>query len=326
MSIFSTLPSFDAVLNAAHQDAVGLIHAWLFNAGSGVAFKDYVDNLLSDAPDGIDPTAGAWDAGGGYDFNGEVGAGDGAVAAAFATMPAGQYTFVAGVRWKTTTGYQAIQSHAGGVTVGSNGSAQWNYGLYATAQKYYFDGVEDDDPQTVDTDAAGHVTGYHITPLNDIVTSGSFKLFFGLDGWGEIFSGVLAFFYIYAGETDAALQVRLAANPYAMFAPPVWVDIADWHAEEWLNASEYPGGIARCLCALWTTASGPTITARLVSLLADGVTIDAVVGTSAEITATTPADATFSVTLVGNKQHKLQVTSDTPETDLWCAPGAKVML
>lgn len=65
------------------------------------------------------------------------------------------------------------------------------------------------------------------------------------------------------------------------------------------------------------------IKARLVSLLADG-SVDAMVGTSAEITATTPTDATFAVALTGNKQHKLQVTSDTPLTDLWCAPGAKV--
>jgi hypothetical protein len=103
----------------------------------------------------------------------------------------------------------------------------------------------------------------------------------------------------------------------------VWVDIPDWHAHEYLDASAYPGGSARCLCDLWTTASSITVQARLVSILADG-SVDAVVGTSAAITATTPTDATFAVTLTGNKQHKLQLTSDTPNTDLWCAPGAKV--
>lgn len=102
-----------------------------------------------------------------------------------------------------------------------------------------------------------------------------------------------------------------------------WVDIPDWHAQEWINASQYPGGVARCLCDLWTTASGVMVKARLVSLLADG-SVDAVVGTSAEITATTPTDATFAVALTGNKQHKLQLTSDTPNTDLWCSPDAKV--
>jgi hypothetical protein len=66
------------------------------------------------------------------------------------------------------------------------------------------------------------------------------------------------------------------------------------------------------------------VQARLVSLLSDG-TVDAVVGTSVEITATTPTDATFAVALTGNKQHKLQLTSDTPNTDLWCSPDAKVV-
>ena len=105
-----------------------------------------------------------------------------------------------------------------------------------------------------------------------------------------------------------------------------WVDIPNFHAHEWLNASEYPGGAARVLCDLWTTAAGVTMKARLVSLLADDTTIDAVVGTSAEVTATVPTDATFAVVLVGRKQHKLQVRSDPTDTDLWCAPGAKVMI
>lgn len=108
----------------------------------------------------------------------------------------------------------------------------------------------------------------------------------------------------------------------------VWVDIPNWHAHEYLDAAQYPGGAARVLCDLWTEDTGasplPTITARLVSLLADGETIDAEVGRSATISATDPTDATFSVTLAGRKQHKLQVTSDTAGVDLFCAPGAKV--
>lgn len=110
--------------------------------------------------------------------------------------------------------------------------------------------------------------------------------------------------------------------------PTAWVDIPNWHAQEWIDASRYPGGVARCLCELWSedtgASPGPTIQARLVSLLADG-NVDTVVGTSAEITATVPTDATFSVTLTGHKRYKLQLTSDTPETDLFCAPGAKVV-
>lgn len=107
-----------------------------------------------------------------------------------------------------------------------------------------------------------------------------------------------------------------------------WVDIPNWHAHEYLDASRFPNGAARCQCALWTEDPGtsplPTITARLVSLLTDG-SIDAEVGRSATITATDPTDATFAVTLVGNKAHKAQVTSDTTGIDLFCAPGAKVV-
>jgi hypothetical protein len=101
-----------------------------------------------------------------------------------------------------------------------------------------------------------------------------------------------------------------------------WVDVPNFK-REWLDASQYPGGAARCLCMLWATAAGVNVQARLVSLLADD-TIDAVVGTSADVTATDPTDATFAVALTGNKRHKLQLTSSTPLTDLWCAPGAKV--
>jgi len=121
----------------------------------------------------------------------------------------------------------------------------------------------------------------------------------------------------WTGDDIAAVAIR--------FGPEPWVDIPNFHAHEWLNASEYPGGAARFLCDLWTTAAGVTMKARLVSLLADDTTIDAVVGTSAEVTATVPTDASFDVVLAGLKQHKLQVTSNPTDTDLWCAPGAKVL-
>jgi hypothetical protein len=115
-----------------------------------------------------------------------------------------------------------------------------------------------------------------------------------------------------------ASMATFLATPYE-----AWVDIPNWHAHEYLNASQYPGGAARCVCKLWTRDAGVMVKARLVSLLADG-TVDAVAGTSAEITSQTPADATFSVTLAGNKTHKLQVTSDAPGVDLFCSPDAKV--
>lgn len=102
-----------------------------------------------------------------------------------------------------------------------------------------------------------------------------------------------------------------------------WSDIPNWHAQEWIDAAQYPGGVARCACKLWARDAAVMVKARLVSLLSDG-TVDAVVGTSAEVTSQTPVDATFSVTLTGNKMHKLQVTSDTPLVDLFCSPDAKV--
>ena len=120
-------------------------------------------------------------------------------------------------------------------------------------------------------------------------------------------------------------MMKVHYGPWGMFYSTDWVDIPNFHAHEWLNASEYPGGAARVLCDLWTTAAGVTMKARLVSLLADDTTIDAVVGTSAEVTATVPTDASFDVVLAGLKQHKLQVTSNPTDTDLWCAPGAKVL-
>jgi hypothetical protein len=101
-----------------------------------------------------------------------------------------------------------------------------------------------------------------------------------------------------------------------------WVDVPNFH-EEPINAADYPGGIARCVCDLWSTASGVTMKARLVSLLADG-SIDAEVGRSADVTSQVPVDATFAITLTGNKQHKLQLTGPA-KTGLWCSPDAKVV-
>ena len=132
-----------------------------------------------------------------------------------AVMPAGQYTVVAGVRWGNTTGYQTIVGHASGTSLGSNGASQWAYALYCTPEKYYWDGNEYSAAQAIDT--AAHVTGYRVTTLGDWVTTGSFPVQIGTDGWGDHFSGVIAFVYIYRGAPPASLLARLAANPYRMF-------------------------------------------------------------------------------------------------------------
>jgi hypothetical protein len=114
---------------------------------------------------------------------------------------------------------------------------------------------------------------------------------------------------------------------FALYDAPAeatWVDTPNFH-EELIDAAQFPGGAARCLCMLWATVAGVNAQARLVSLLADGELVDEVVGTSASVTSQTPTDATFAVALTGQKRHKLQLTSATPLTDLWCAPGAKVV-
>lgn len=109
---------------------------------------------------------------------------------------------------------------------------------------------------------------------------------------------------------------------------PLWVPVAEWHAHAVIDAAQYPGGTARCRCALWTADTGgsplPTVQARLVSLAADG-TPDATVGTSDVIQATEPTDATFQVSVSGIKAYRLELTSYTTGVDLFCAPGAKVV-
>ena len=117
-------------------------------------------------------------------------------------------------------------------------------------------------------------------------------------------------------------------------APPeTWMPVADF-TEKRLDAAQYPGGVARVVCDLWAPgddAHPPPInlTARLVSLLTTRdvhglFEVDVEVGRSATIASAVPADGSFTVTLAGIKRHRLEVTSPTTETDLWCAPGAEV--
>ena len=95
MSIFSELPASTVVLNTAHEDAAGLIHAWLFNAGSGTAVKDYVDDAYGALNEGY----GSWAAGGGYTFNDLTAY---MLSAAMADIDA-PYTLVVGVEFTDVT-------------------------------------------------------------------------------------------------------------------------------------------------------------------------------------------------------------------------------
>lgn len=159
---------------------------------------------------------------------------------------------------------------------------------------------------TVDTTFTGY---YLLAPNTD-----EYAALISLDGDPYVFAGVVVVFKLHA-------------------AAEVWVPIADYK-EHTLDAAQYPGGTARVTCELWTEDLGsplPTITARLVSLLttrdADGLfEVDAEVGRSATLQTAVPAEGGFPVTLAGIKRHRLEVTSDTPEVDLFCAPGAEVTL
>lgn len=105
-------------------------------------------------------------------------------------------------------------------------------------------------------------------------------------------------------------------------APAVspWVDIADFLDME-IDAADYPGGLARVLCELWTGTAGspagspgPTIQARLWNRT-DGVSC----GESEVVIGTDPITADFAVALTaGIKRYREQVTSDTELVDLYC--------
>jgi hypothetical protein len=91
-----------------------------------------------------------------------------------------------------------------------------------------------------------------------------------------------------------------------------WVDVADFIEQE-VSGSSFPANTARVVCKLWTRESGVMVKARLYD-----VTNNVSVGESSEITATHPTDASFGVILSsGTNRYRLQLTSDTVNTDLF---------
>ena len=91
--------------------------------------------------------------------------------------------------------------------------------------------------------------------------------------------------------------------------------VANWVEQE-IAGESFPGGAARVLGDLWTEAlgsPGPAVKARLYNLT-DGASV----GESAEIQSDDPVACDFSVTLAsGTKRYRLEVTSDTPEIDVF---------
>lgn len=98
-----------------------------------------------------------------------------------------------------------------------------------------------------------------------------------------------------------------------------WINIADW-LDTRIDSAGFPGQVALVLGDLWNGTPGATIQARLWNVT-DGVSC----GESAILTVTDPTRADFLVTLAaGVREYRLQVTSDTPGTDLFFA-GAGIV-
>lgn len=96
-----------------------------------------------------------------------------------------------------------------------------------------------------------------------------------------------------------------------------WVDVAEC-VEQDINSAVFPGGMGRVLGYLWSEDVGsplPVLKARLYNMT-DGVSV----GESDEVSAVSPTSFTIDVTLTpGTKAYRLQVTSDVPETDIFCS-------
>jgi hypothetical protein len=196
MSFFDTLPSPTATLDTGHADAAHLIHAWLFNAGSGTAVKDHVTGV-----DGTLSGTYSWAAGGGVTFGG------GKMTPGSSPAQAAPYTIVAGIRpTSTSDGDHTIFGWS--VIFMRESVLLLTYGCTATI---YSNG----------STPASHVSagtpvqaGFHVATGAALQSTAVV----GIDSWNQFFNGEIAFVYVYAGESDtAALLASLASDPYAMF-------------------------------------------------------------------------------------------------------------
>lgn len=122
------------------------------------------------------------------------------------------------------------------------------------------------------------------------------------------------------GSPDTSVDQYWAAVAFSELPPDPWVPVANYVEQE-IPASAFPGGAARVLGDLWTEDTGsplPVVKARLYN-----VTDGASAGESAEVSSATPTACDFGVTLAsGTKRYTLQVTSDTPDIDIfYCGRG-----
>lgn len=214
---------------------------------------------------------------------------------------------------------------------------EWS-GLLTTRDPYHASvGYVNEDPSwpisfpalSVPTDAAlvlvcaydGTVITTEPTNTDNITAYGGRNLWYYLQPTAGDYTATIA-------SADGTIIAGLAIA-FLTEAPEYWVDVADFVDPE-IPAAFFPGGVARVLGEIWSEDIGsplPVLKSRLVSLLTtrdvDGkLEIDAEIGRSAEVSSAVPASNDFSVTLVGTKRHKLQVTSDPLEVDVfWMGRG-----
>ena len=100
---------------------------------------------------------------------------------------------------------------------------------------------------------------------------------------------------------------------YTYTSVPTWVDIADY-VEADVPSTWFPSGDAMVRCELWSTG-GVEMQARLYD-----VTNSLSAGESIAVSSATPITADFSIFVSpGTNRYHLQVTSETPATDLFSA-------
>jgi hypothetical protein len=96
------------------------------------------------------------------------------------------------------------------------------------------------------------------------------------------------------------------------FEPTFWVDIADFVDIE-ITGENYIDFAGRVLLDAWTREDGVRVMVRMYNR-----THDVSVGVSDWVVGSTPTDVSFSVKLItGACRYKLQITSDSLDTDLF---------
>jgi hypothetical protein len=164
------------------------------------------------------------------------------------------------------------------------------------------------------------------------LTAGAETQASAMDLWRRIISGTSSGSSV--GGGTGAIGVISSPTPTVVTAAPSavylggsrgdavpstggWVDVAHF-VEMPIDATQYPGGLARVVLDLWT-ADGSSVKARL-WCAASSVSA----GESASVSQSTPTDATFAVTLTGTRRYRLQVYSASTGKRLFCQSGGLI--